>query len=698
MKNYFSKWLIFLFVLIFSFLFLAVPVHAEEHYDSYHYDKWKEAIPSQAGYSAQKAVSGQDLNTIDFSAPADLFIDKNQKLFIVDSGNNRIVITDSHLTKISKILTEFTYSDGKKTTLNQPQGIYISPETDFIYIADYQNSRVLVSDRNGRIQMEITKPDSVLFSQELTFLPQKVLADKAGNIYVILGNITTGAAMFSPQGEFLGYYGANAVEPTSKVIADYFWKLVSTEEMRSRTARTVPSAITNFDSDKEGFLYTCTQSASQQKDTVKKLNAAGTNLFSQSEITWGDYQTVYDTLTNKNYQSMFCDIEISEDGSINCLDITSGKVFQYDKEGNLLFIFGSISEQLGGFTQPSAIESAGHEIFVLDSRKNTVTVFEETNFGAMVHQATDFYNSGYYEEALEPWFQVLQYDGNYQRAFLGIASALLIKGDFKGSMQYARLADSSIRYNKAFECFRTEWLTQHSYLISFTMILLTVILFRSLRKKAPQTKCVADFTEKQWLNYTVLHPVNGFRLLRWKQTGSFYYAIIILLLWFAGTIFYYRIYGFQFRSEPDKIFNMIPYFMQTILLFSAWVVGNWAVCTLLNGEGKMKNIFLYSAYALVPYVICLYTEVMLSHFLIRDEQVFIELIHLTGLLWSGIMIFSAVQTVHQYSFRKTLGAILLTICAMLVMLFLFILILSLFQQIYLFIYSIYTEIAYRLKV
>ncbi|MBR7085631.1 MAG: hypothetical protein IKI37_10730, partial [Oscillospiraceae bacterium] len=153
---------------------MAVPVHAEEHYDSYHYDKWKEAIPSQAGYSAQKTVSGQDLNTIDFSAPADLFIDKNQKLFIVDSGNNRIVITDSHLTKISKILTEFTYSDGKKTTLNQPQGIYISPETDFIYIADYQNSRVLVSDRNGHIQMEITKPDSVLFSQELTFLPQKV--------------------------------------------------------------------------------------------------------------------------------------------------------------------------------------------------------------------------------------------------------------------------------------------------------------------------------------------------------------------------------------------------------------------------------------------------------------------------------------------------------------------------------------------
>ena len=696
MKKYFSYALIAIFI---SMLFmLNLPVYAEEHYDVYHYDKWQEAIPSQAGYSAQKAVSGQDLNTIDFSEPADLFIDTHHKLFIADSGNNRIVITDSHLTKIFKILTVFTYPDGTKTTLNQPQGIYISPETDLLYIADYQNSRVLVSDIHGQIQMEITKPDSVLYSQELTFLPQKVLADKAGNIYVILGNITTGAAMFSPQGEFLGYYGANAVEPTSKVVAEYFWKLVSTEQMRSRTARTVPSAITNFDSDKEGFLYTCSQSASQQKDTVKKLNAAGTNLFSQLETTWGDYEIIYDTITNKNYQSMFCDIEISDDGSINCLDITSGKVFQYDKEGNLLFIFGSISEQLGGFIQPSAVESEDNQIFVLDSRKNTITVFEETDFGAIVHQATNFYNSGYYEEALEPWFQVLQYDGNYQRAFLGITSALLMKGDFTGSMQYARLAVSSIRYDKAFECFRTEWLTQHIYLILFTVILLTVILFRSLRKKAPQFQSFADFTQKQWLNYTVMHPVNGFRFLRWNKTGSFYYAVSILLFWFIGTIFYHRLYGFQFHSEPDKLFNVIPYVMQTILLFLAWVAGNWAVCTLLDGEGKMKNIFLYSAYALVPYVICLYIEVILSHFLIRDEQVFIELIHLTGLLWSGMMLCSAVKTVHQYSFRKTLGAILLTVCAMLIMLFLLILILSLFQQIYIFIYSIYTEIAYRLKV
>ena len=440
---------------------LRMTAHAEEHYDVYNYDRWEEAIPSQAGYLAARSVSGQDLGIGDFSEPSDIFRDAYDQFFIVDTKNNRIVVTNSELTRGVMIMDEFKYQDGKTTTLKGPEGIYVAPETDLVYIADYNNSRVLVCDYDCNVQMEITKPQSELFSQELTFLPQRVIADKAGNVYIVLGNITTGAAMFNNEGEFQGYYGANTVEATSAVIANYFWKLISTDEMRSRTSRTVPSGITSFDLDDEGFIYTCTQSTSQKKDTVKKLNPAGTNLFASLETSWGDVEAVYDSNTNKNYQSMICDIEIADDGNINCLDLTSGRVFQYDEEGNLLFVFGSSSEQLGGFTEVTAMESIGNNILVLDTRKNTVTVFEETDFGRIVHEATVLYNGGYYEEALAPWYQVLQYDGNYRRAFLGISAALLVEGDYAGSMKYAKLADSPYRYNRAFEGYRTEWLTAH---------------------------------------------------------------------------------------------------------------------------------------------------------------------------------------------------------------------------------------------
>lgn len=469
---------------------------ADEHYDVYNYDRWEEAIPSQAGYMATRSVSGEDLGVGDFSEPSDIFRDAYDQFFIVDTKNNRIVVTNSEMTEAVMVMEEFTMPDGSTTTLKSPEGVYVSPETDLVYIADYNNSRVLVCDYDCNVTMEIKKPTTELFSQELTFLPQKVLADKAGNVYIVLGNITTGSAMFNSEGEFVGYYGANTVEATSQVIANYFWKLISTEEMRSRQSRTVPSGITSFDLDDEGFIYTCTQSTSQKKDTVKKLNPAGTNLFSSLETSWGDIQSVYDTNTNKNYQSMICDIEISDDGNINCLDLTSGRVFQYDEEGNLLFIFGTSADQLGGFTEVTALESLGNEILVLDTRKNTVTIFEETDFGATVHKATVLYNGGYYEEALEPWFEVLQYDGNYRRAFLGISAAYLVQGNYEGSMKYAKLADSPYRYNRAFEGYRTEFLNKHMTAITIVVILLIIgiLVLRAYLKKHYKPNAEYDLT------------------------------------------------------------------------------------------------------------------------------------------------------------------------------------------------------------
>ncbi len=207
-----------------------------------------------------------------------------------------------------------------------------------------------------------------------------------------------------------------------------------------------------------------------------------------------------------------------------------------------------------------------------------------------------------------------------------------------------------------------------------------------------------DLTNRQWVKHAVTHPFEGYEDMRWKKAGSIKYAIVIILLWFVASIFYNRLYGFQFYTEPDKMFNIIPYIVQTIVLFITWVVGNWAICTLLDGEGSMKNIFIYSAYALVPYVVSIYLDVFMSHFLIRDEYVFIQAVGYIGLGWSVVLVFSAIKAVHQYTLTKTVFAIILTIAAMLIMLFLLVLLLSLFQQVYVFAYSVYTEIAYRLKV
>lgn len=474
----------------------APAVSAAEHYHVYNYDCWGEATPSQAGYEAQRSVSGLDLGCGAFNTPSDLFRDWNDQFYLVDSGNNRIVVADRTFTKVNRILERFTLEDGSETTLKAPEGVYVSEDTGLIYIADTGNSRLLACDEDGNVQMELKRPDSTLYENE-TFKPQKVLVDKAGNIYMVLNNITNGAAMFNSEGEFQGYFGANSVDATAEVVANYFWNMIATDEMRANSSRNVAAGITNFDVDDEGFIYTVTQSSSSEADRVKKVNPAGYNLFSALEATFGDLDSVYDSNTNQDYSTKMVDIDIDGEGRINCLDLETGRVFQYDEDGNLLFILGSTSDQLGGFSMKvSALETMGTNIYVADSMKNTVTIFSETEFGGIVHEAVGLYNAGYYAEALQPWREVLKRDGNYQMAYVGISSALYNEGDYEGAMKYAKLAQSRNLYDKAFEGYRSEWLNRNfGWVILVVVGLIGLWIFlhiRSVRKKKNQPRNLVE--------------------------------------------------------------------------------------------------------------------------------------------------------------------------------------------------------------
>ncbi len=200
-----------------------------------------------------------------------------------------------------------------------------------------------------------------------------------------------------------------------------------------------------------------------------------------------------------------------------------------------------------------------------------------------------------------------------------------------------------------------------------------------------------------WLKHVIFHPVEGFEDLRWKKQGSMKVALVIVFLLFVYMVADRQLTGFQFNDAYVKVFNVVPLIVQSVVYFFTWVIANWALCTLFDGEGTLKKICVYSAYALVPFIVCGFIGVLMSNVLVQEESIWLTAINWLGIGWSVVLMIQAMRAAHQYSFGKTIVSMIFTVVAMLLILFLAILLLSLFQQVYVFGYSIYTEIAYRIR-
>lgn len=466
----------------------AVNTSALEAYDPYSYDRWGDPVASQAGYTAEKYVDGRTIGCGAFSEPSDMYISHDNLMYIADKGNNRIVVTDLEFNFI-KEMKEFSYN-GETLTLAKPTGVFVDKYTGYVYVCDTENFRVIKCDTDGNVDRLFERPDSELY--ESSYEPNKVLVDKAGNVYVVARSQTRGAIMFNSIGEFLGFYGANRVEQTAEVLANAFWNLISTEEQRARTAKTTPLGFNNFDIDDDGFIYTVTASQDVETDLVKKLNPRGDNILDSlgvAEMTFGDIPPTYYSIYSK--KSSLTDIDIGPNGELNILDFEHGRIFQYDKECWLLFIMGGKGVrggdgyQLGLFASASAIESNDNHLYVLDSKKNNLTVFTRTVFGEIVTEAANLYNDGLYEESLEPWKNVLKYDGNYRRAYIGIGNALYNKYEYEEAMEYFEISISRTRYNRAFEGYRDQWIKENyiKVIIGIVIFVVIVIVYKQLRKR-----------------------------------------------------------------------------------------------------------------------------------------------------------------------------------------------------------------------
>lgn len=685
--------------LIAAILCSGLTVLADEPYKGYNFNYYGEASAPN-GYLPVKAYNGTEWGVGYLENPTDMYVDKSGYLYILDAGNGRIIKTDSNLNLVSVIDT-FTKEDGTLSPLNSPQGLTVTADGE-IYICDTNNNRVIVTNQSGQIRKEYFKPKSSLLSETLVFLPKKIEVTDTGDLYIIADNIVDGALVITENGEYKGYFGTDAVTLTEDMMKVVFWRMFMTDEQIKKMMSPQPVPFDNMYLDGD-FLYTATTYI-RDEDQIRKVNPAGNNLFAGNQ-----YGEAYSGGLGSGYeQAAFNDVNVTDEGFFFCLDKTFCKIFMYNQDNELLTIFGGDGDKLGRFDIPVAIESIGRNVVVLDAGKKNVTLFEPTYYGNMIMDGSYRYEHGDYEGALEPWNEVLKLNVNSELAYRGIARAEYLKGEYKAAMEHYAVAYDNDGYSEARQKYRAQYMVDHFSVFMGVILIIAVALYAFAKnKKKIFAKIGFETLEetgyagmKKWKYpfYNLVHPSDGMSEMRYNKKESLPLAIAFIALWYVSAVVIRQYEDYIFNTTNKNDINIFMILATTVGIVLVGCISNWAITTLVDGKGTFKNIFIYASYSLIPSTVAALIVTFISHYMIKNEAVFVQAILFIGYAWTAILLFIGMMNVHDFTFKKALLMTLLTAVGMLLIVFLLMLLTVLYSQVVTFVTTIMYELFYKFAI
>nr|WP_175476119.1 YIP1 family protein [Evansella caseinilytica] len=665
--------------LLIFFLVYQNAVSASTAYKTFTEDGYGNYVETQTAYTVSETIVkfGDEL----FSQAADLKIDDSGLLYVSDTGNQRILVGNKN-GELVRIIGE--------EVLKKPNGMFLS-EDGKLYVADEVEAKVFIFSLDGELLAEVERPDSILFGQSSTFVPEKVAVDRRDNIYVISrGNANGIIQMNANTGEFIGYFAPNRTIVTPLTI---FRKAIFTEEQLSRMIDMVPATAKNLTIDEKGLVYTVSQG--ERGEAIKKLNVAGKNIIDTKAADPFPASVAVGSLEN---------IFVAGE---------NGFIYEYTSEGNLLFVFGGRDDgrqRVGLFHKISAVAlDKDDNIYALDPEKNQIQIFQPTEFAGMVHEALTLYQNGDYEASKEPWQEVIRMNSLFDFANLGLGEAYFKEESYEDALASFRLAKYKPGYSDAFWEIRNMWMRENIVTVLFVVIGLFVlknITGRLERKyrfwRSFQTRIAEKYELKVWKDLVfvknlIRHPIDSFYSIKYENKTGYLSATVLMFVFFVLYVAEKYYSGFIFRTVTEGEFTIGTDFALVFGSMFFVIVSNYLVCTINDGEGRFKQIYCGFIYSFAPYFLIKPFVILLSNVLTFNEIYLLQLTNVFIYSWVAVLLVIMVKEINDYTMRETLKILFLTMFTLLIGVLLLFIVYVLITQMISFFVSIFNEGVYRIE-
>lgn len=199
--------------------------------------------------------------------------------------------------------------------------------------------------------------------------------------------------------------------------------------------------------------------------------------------------------------------------------------------------------------------------------------------------------------------------------------------------------------------------------------------------------------------HVTIHPFDGFfRLKNEERRRSIPCAVIVYALLAISAILNKQLLGYVFADQTAQLnLNVISEIISALLPYMLWVVANWCFTSLMDGSGKLSDIFCATAVAVIPVIVCNLLLIPISNLISLEDIAIFEFIQGFGQVFTWALMFIGMMITHQYTVLKAIATTLLTILGMAIIGFVIVLVMYLIQQLVGFVSSLTTEISFRMN-
>jgi hypothetical protein len=195
--------------------------------------------------------------------------------------------------------------------------------------------------------------------------------------------------------------------------------------------------------------------------------------------------------------------------------------------------------------------------------------------------------------------------------------------------------------------------------------------------------------------YTVSHPVDGYYWIRHGERGSVIFAVVAIMLFSFSFSANRLLASFVVNDLDPRDIDSFDELISVLFFFLVLSIANWSITCLMEGEGRLKDIVIALGYGTIPITVMTVAATIVSQAVADNERAFYYIMVAAGIAYGVIMMMIGIMQVHNYTLGKTMLTLFLTFVALLVIIFLILLFYNMLNMVYLFFYSIYTELYFR---